>query len=119
MTTQPSFYAVPTPKPLPYHVTILYVVGDKLYLVVAYLRGLEWRYSDWQVRPKSDLPEVIRQAQLEGATIEDQRTEAAPDKPILLSYRIPLWHAQAAVTRLNRAIFAVPQRGEGLRRVRR
>ncbi len=103
--------------PLPRHVTLVYPVGGKLHLIVAYLEGaLDWRFGDVTIRPESDLPEVLAQAKAEGALVSDERTEARPDKPILIAYRVPLWHALTAETKLNRAIWSTVGRGEGLKR---
>lgn len=104
-------------KPLPRHVTLVYPVRGKLHIIVAYLEGaLGWRFGDVAIRPESDLPDVLTQAQAEGALVSDERSAERPDKPILIAYHIPLWHAATAETKLNRAIWSTVGRGEGLRR---
>lgn len=121
MTTLPFLRTAP-PKPavLPRNVMVIYVVKGKLHIVIAYLDGaIDWRFGDWTVRPESDLDQLIAEAKAEGALISDERKPERPDVPIIIAYRVPLWHALKAVDRLDRAIYATIGRGEGLRRGQR
>lgn len=119
--TLPLFSAVPTkPVPLPRNVMVVYVVKGKLHIVIAYLDGaIDWRFGDWTVRPESDLDQLLAEARAEGALISDERKPERPETPIIIAYRVPLWHALKAVDRLDRALSATVGRGEGLRRTQR
>lgn len=102
--------------PVPYQVTIIYVTLGKLHIVNAYPeRALNWRFGDCAVRDESELLPLLEKARAEGALVVDERADR-PDQPILISYRVPQWHAQQAVTRLDRAIYANSERGIALRR---
>lgn len=112
--------APPAPSVLPRNVMVVYVVKGKLHIVIAYLDGaIDWRFGDWTVRPESDLDQLIAEAKAEGALISDERKPERPETPIIIAYRVPLWHALKAVDRLDRAIYATIGRGEGLRRTQR
>jgi hypothetical protein len=114
---QPLLIASPPRRPLPYHVTIIYVVEGVCHIVIAYLdNGLDWRFGDWKTCPEADLPTLLAEAREEGAFISDERKPERPDTPVIIAYRVPLWHALKAVDRLDRAIFATVGKGESMRR---
>lgn len=57
-----------------------------------------WRFQLLEAQPESELAALKTEAQAQGALVVD--TSA----PVIISYRIPLWHALKAADRVNRSM---------------
>ncbi len=87
-----------TPRPNP-HVIILYALDGELRPVLATPSAVDaWRFQLLDAQPESGLAALKTEAQKAGALVVD--TSA----PVIISYRIPLWHALKAVDRVNRSM---------------